>query len=85
MSEARDDEPGRTEPPGEQPKRRRWWQRGVGGTLGGAMVGIEQQVFRNQPPAHELVQRHRPDQPMSVDDTGLIITVPHEAGSDDLA
>ena len=38
-------------------KRRR---RPVGETIGGIIVGFDQQIFRNLPPAHELVEKTRP-------------------------
>ena len=38
-------------------KKRR---RPVGGTIGGILVGFDQQIFRDLPPAQELVQKSRP-------------------------
>ena len=38
-------------------KKRR---RPVGETIGGILVGFDQQIFRDMPPAQELVQQTRP-------------------------
>ena len=38
-------------------KKRR---RPVGETIGGILVGFDQQIFRDLPPAEELVQKSRP-------------------------
>ena len=38
-------------------KKRR---RPVGETIGGILVGFDQQIFRDLPPAQELVQKSRP-------------------------
>lgn len=38
-------------------KKRR---RPVGETIGGILVGFDQQIFRDLPPAQELVQQSRP-------------------------
>ena len=38
-------------------KKRR---RAVGQTIGGIVVGFDQQIFRNLPPAHELVEKAQP-------------------------
>ena len=35
-------------------------RRPVGETIGGIIVGFDQQIFRNLPPAHELVEKTRP-------------------------
>ena len=35
-------------------------RRPVGETIGGILVGFDQQIFRNLPPAHELVEKTRP-------------------------
>ena len=52
----------------------------IGQTIGGVLFGFEQQVFRNQPPPHELVHRARPDDPVPAGD-GTLVTfeVPGDA------
>ena len=35
-------------------------KRPVGETIGGILVGFDQQIFRDLPPAQELVQQSRP-------------------------
>ena len=44
----------------------------VGQSIGGVLFGFEQQVFRNQPPPHELVHRARPDSPVAAGDGSLL-------------
>jgi hypothetical protein len=45
---------------------------GVTGTIGGALVAFDEQVWRNQPPAHELVEHARPDPSVPASDGGRI-------------
>ena len=53
----------------------------LGQTIGGVLFGFEQQVFRNQPPPHELVHHARPDAAVPAGDgTMLVIALP---GDDD--
>ena len=48
----------------------------VGTTIGGILVGFEQQVFRTLPPAQEVVHRARPDAPIPTKDGGLLVMLP---------
>ena len=48
----------------EKPKKKG----SMGQSIGGVLFGFEQQVFRNQPPPHELVHKARPDQPVPAGD-----------------
>lgn len=56
-------------------KKRR---RPVGETIGGIVVGFDQQIFRNLPPAHELVEKARPVRGVSSLGDGLEIVFPDE-------
>jgi hypothetical protein len=47
-------------------------KRPVGQSIGGVLFGFEQQVWRNQPPPHELVHHARPDDPVPADDGGFL-------------
>jgi len=44
--------------------------RPIGETLGGIIVGFDQQIFRTLPPAQELVQKGAPVRGLSGDDGG---------------
>lgn len=44
----------------------------VSQTVGGALLGFEQQVFRSVPPAEELVHHARPDAPIAGADGELL-------------
>jgi hypothetical protein len=56
----------------------------IGQSIGGVLFGFEQQVWRNQPPPHELVHHARPDDPVPADDGGsLTIEMPPMAALDD--
>jgi len=44
----------------------------LGQTIGGVLFGFEQQVFRNQPPPHELVHHARPDAAVAAGDGSLL-------------
>jgi hypothetical protein len=46
----------------------------LGQTIGGVLFGFEQQVFRNQPPPHELVHQARPDAAIPAGN-GTMITI----------
>jgi len=76
-------------------KRRR---RPVGETIGGILVGFDQQIFRDLPPAQELVQQSRPLRglvglgdgrevvfPDADADTDGDVTPQHDDASDQLA
>jgi regulator of ribonuclease activity A len=58
-------------------KPRKGRGRPVGDTIGGILVGFDQQIMRNLPPAHELVQKGAPVRGLSGDAGGeLTITLP---------
>lgn len=57
--------------PDDLPKRRRRKQP-LGQTIGGVLFGFEQQIWRNQPPPHELVHQARPDDPVPAGDGGYM-------------
>lgn len=46
--------------------------RPIGETLGGIIVGFDQQIFRTLPPPHELVQKGAPVRGVSGDDGGTL-------------
>ena len=51
--------------------------RSVGQTIGGVLVGFDEQVWRNRPPADELVHHARPDDPVPASDgTRVRISLP---------
>jgi hypothetical protein len=54
-------------------------KRPTGETIGGILVGFDQQVFRNVPPPHELVQKSRPVRGLSGQGDGLEVTFPDDA------
>lgn len=56
------------------PKRRRAG-RPVGETLGGIIVGFDQQILRNQPPPQELVQKGAPVRGVSGEDGRELVVV----------
>jgi hypothetical protein len=65
-------------------------RRPVGETLGGILVGFDQQVFRTTPPAQELVRKGQPVRGVSGEDGGdLEVLFPDDlegespAGADD--
>jgi hypothetical protein len=45
----------------------------LGTTIGGILVGFDQQVFKAVPPAYELVHHARPDAPVPTKDGGLVV------------
>jgi hypothetical protein len=52
----------------------------LGQSIGGVLFGFEQQIFRNQPPPHELVHHARPDDAVAAADGGLLtIELPRDA------
>lgn len=56
----------------------------VNQTVGGALLGFEQQVFRHVPPAEELVHHARPDAPIAgADGEVLRLDLPDELAIDD--
>jgi hypothetical protein len=54
--------------PPRPPKRKQ----PLGQSIGGVLFGFEQQVWRNQPPPHELVHHARPDDPVPAGDGGFM-------------
>lgn len=58
-------------------KRKR---RPVGETIGGILVGFDQQVFRTTPPAQELVRKGQPVRGLSGEDGGALEVVFPEDG-----
>jgi hypothetical protein len=65
-----------------EPKHRKRKQP-LGQSIGGVLFGFEQQIFRNQPPPHELVHHARPDQPVPAGDGGfLAIELPDDPDLD---
>lgn len=46
--------------------------RPIGETLGGIIVGFDQQIFRTLPPPHELVQKGAPVRGVTADDGGTL-------------
>lgn len=70
------EEPGRPPKPGKR-------KQPLGQSIGGVLFGFEQQVWRNQPPPHELVRHARPDSPVPAGDgTMVTIELPEDAPSD---
>lgn len=60
-------------------KKRR---RPLGETIGGILVGFDQEVFRTLPPAHELVQKSTPQRGLSGKDDGLEVVFPDDDDAD---
>ena len=50
----------------------------LGATIGGILVGFDQQVFKTVPPAVESVHHARPDAPVPTKDGGLLVMLPPE-------
>ena len=50
----------------------------AGQTIGSILVGFDQQVFRNLPPAHELVEKSRPVRGLSGKDGELEVVFPDD-------
>ena len=85
MSDQRPDEPG-TEPREPAPEtapprpRKRKAGRPLGDTIGGILVGFDQQIMRTLPPPHELVVKASPVRGLSGEGDGdddLVIELPH--------
>lgn len=58
-------------------------RRPVGETLGGIIVGFDQQIFRTLPPPHELVQKGAPVRGLTGDDGGTYdLVFPDEVPGD---
>jgi hypothetical protein len=55
----------------ERPKRG-----SLGGTIGGIIVGFDQQIFRTTPPVQELVAKGQPVRGVSGQDPGLTVVFP---------
>ena len=53
----------------------------IGQSIGGVLFGFEQQVFRNQPPPHELVHQARPDDPVPAGDGSFLTFEVSDAGA----
>ena len=53
-----------------------------GETLGGMLVGFDQQIMRTLPPPHELVQKGSPVRGLSGEGDDLIIVLPADAPAD---
>jgi hypothetical protein len=59
-------------------------KRPVGETIGGILVGFDQQVFRTTPPARELVRKGQPVRGLSGEDGGTLdVIFPGDAGAVD--
>jgi len=53
--------------------------RSIGETLGGMIVGFDQQIFRTLPPPHELVQKGAPVRGLTGEDgTALEVVFPDD-------
>ena len=52
--------------------------RPIGESIGGILVGFDQQIFRTLPPAHQLVQKSTPQRGLSGNDDGLEVVSPDD-------
>jgi hypothetical protein len=52
--------------------------RRIGESIGGILVGFDQQILRDLPPAHELVQKSTPQRGLSGKDDGLEVVFPDD-------
>lgn len=52
--------------------------RPLGETIGGILVGFDQQILRNLPPPHELVEQARPVRGLSGQDGDLEVVFPED-------
>ena len=66
-----------SEPTPRKPKRK-----GTGEALGAIIVGLDQQIFRNMPPPHELVLKATPVRGLSGEGGDLEITFPEDQPGD---
>jgi hypothetical protein len=60
----------------ERPKRRK--RGSLGGTIGGIIVGFDQQIFRTTPPVQELLAKGQPVRGVSGQDPGLTVVFPED-------
>ena len=58
--------------------RKRKPGRPLGETIGGILVGFDQQILRNLPPAHELVEKSKPVRGLSGQDVDLEVLFPDD-------
>jgi hypothetical protein len=63
---------GRPEPEAPTAKPSRRAGRPMGETIGGILVGFDQQIMRTLPPPHELVQKGSPVRGLSAADGGRV-------------
>ena len=60
--------------------------RPIGETIGGILVGFDQQLLRNQPPPEELVRKGSPVRGLSgADGTELVVVFPEDESPPDTA
>ena len=52
--------------------------RPLGGTIGGIIVGFDQQILRDLPPPHELVEESKPVRGLSGQDGDLEVVFPDD-------
>jgi len=57
-------------------------KRPAGETIGGILVGFDQQIMRTLPPAHELVQNSKPVRGLSGQAAGLEVVFPDDEPAD---
>ena len=55
--------------------------RPLGETIGGILVGFDQQILRNLPPAHELVEKSKPVRGLSGPDGDLEVIFPDDVAT----
>jgi hypothetical protein len=55
----------------------------IGRTIGGIVVGFDQQIFRTTPPVQELVAKGQPVRGVSGQDPGLTVVFPEDVVEDD--
>jgi hypothetical protein len=62
--------------------KKRKKRRPVGETIGGIIVGFDQQIFRTLPPPHELILKARPVRGLTGQDgDDLVVIIPADAES----
>jgi lysozyme family protein len=72
---------------GQRPSKRSK-PRAMGAAIGGILAGVDQQIFRAQPPAQELVHHARPDDSIAASDGGrlrVVLPADADAGPDEAA